>query len=117
MIDFTGQVFVGCYEAVAYRRHGNSPYGWPCWVCCCLHCGTRRMIPAGNLRRGKVRPCPCQDGYAPATPRTEAATSEPNVVGHCGIFWDATTLPVTCGRCGWVWGIVVESQHSLATKG
>ncbi len=102
MIDLTGQVFVGCYEAITYRRNGDNPYGWPCWVCRCLHCGTRRLMPAGNLRRGAVRPCRCQDEQEGAVCHTEVPG--PNLVGHCGQFWDATTLPVTCGRCGWVWG-------------
>ena len=108
MIDLTGQVFVGCYEAVAYRIHGDSPYGWPCWVCRCLHCGTRRMMPAGNLRRGKVRPCVCQD--APTRAPGEPAPG-PNRVGHCGRFWDITGSIVTCGCCGWVWGETVTLAH------
>ena len=71
----------------------------------CVSCGAPILVP------GAARCWKClrqrAAGYATSAPAACAQQHEapgPNRVGHCGQFWDATTLPVTCGRCGWVWG-------------
>ena len=71
----------------------------------CVSCGDPILVP------GATRYDPCcikraaaVAAFAPVARFQRHEAPGPNRVGHCGVFWDATTLPVTCGRCGWVWG-------------
>ena len=71
----------------------------------CVSCGAPILVS------GAARCNPCLQkraaavaASAPAACAQQHEASGPNRVGHCGQWWDATKLPVTCGRCGWVWG-------------
>ena len=71
----------------------------------CVSCGKPTPVP--GVAHCDLCRAHRAAGYAlqmASTPALQHEAPGPNRVGHCGQWWDASTLPVTCGRCGWVWG-------------
>lgn len=78
----------------------------------CVSCGDTILV----LGAARCDPCCIKRAAAVAASAPVARLQRheapgPNRVGHCGAWWDASTLPVTCGRCGWVWGEVETFTH------